>query len=107
MKRGSLVTVALQGDFGKARPALVVQSDLHTSHPSMVVLLVTSHLAELPLLRVDVEPTPTNGLEKYSQVQIDKIFTLVVEKVGKAFGELAPQHMQQVDIRLRHFLGLH
>ena len=28
MKRGDLVTIALQGDYGKPRPALVVQSDL-------------------------------------------------------------------------------
>ena len=27
MKRGDLVTIALQGDFGTARPALVIQAD--------------------------------------------------------------------------------
>ena len=28
MKRGDFVTIAMQGDVGKPRPALVVQSDL-------------------------------------------------------------------------------
>ena len=28
MKRGELVTVAIPGDFGKPRPALVIQSEL-------------------------------------------------------------------------------
>jgi hypothetical protein len=27
MRRGDLVTIALQGDYGKPRPALIVQSD--------------------------------------------------------------------------------
>lgn len=28
MKRGDIVTVALSGDYGKSRPALIIQSDL-------------------------------------------------------------------------------
>jgi mRNA interferase MazF len=32
MKRGDFVTIALQGDFGKPRPALVIQSDLFAAH---------------------------------------------------------------------------
>ena len=32
MKRGDLVTIALQGDFGKPRPALVIQADLYQDH---------------------------------------------------------------------------
>ena len=27
MKRGDLVTIAMPGDFGKPRPALIIQSD--------------------------------------------------------------------------------
>ncbi len=37
MKRGDLVTIALPGDYGKPRPALVVQSDLFSEHPSVTV----------------------------------------------------------------------
>ena len=40
--RGDLVTVALPGDYGKPRPALVIQSDLFAEHPSVTVLPVTS-----------------------------------------------------------------
>ena len=43
MKRGDLVTVALQGEFGKPRPALIVQSDLfNTEHATLSVLPITS-----------------------------------------------------------------
>ncbi|WP_416360442.1 type II toxin-antitoxin system PemK/MazF family toxin [Burkholderia orbicola] len=47
MNRGSIVTVALQGDFGKARPALVVQSDLFAEHPSVTLLLMSSAMVDV------------------------------------------------------------
>ena len=52
MKRGEFVTVALQGDFGKPRPALVVQSDkFNDTHATVTVLLVSSELVDAPLFR--------------------------------------------------------
>ncbi len=33
MRRGDLVTIALQGDPGKPRLALLIQSDLFDAHP--------------------------------------------------------------------------
>jgi len=48
VKRGDVVTVALQGDHGKPRPALVIQSDLVADHPSIVVLPLTSTLTSAP-----------------------------------------------------------
>lgn len=35
VSRGDLVTVALQGDLGKPRPALVIQSDVFQALPSI------------------------------------------------------------------------
>ena len=35
MQRGQFVTVATSGDYGKPRPALVVQSDLFAELPSV------------------------------------------------------------------------
>lgn len=45
MKRGDLVTVSLSGDYGKPRPALVIQSDLFVGHVS-VTLLGSRHQTE-------------------------------------------------------------
>lgn len=42
--RGDLVTIAMQGDFGKPRPALVVQANQFSEHGSVTVLPVTSTL---------------------------------------------------------------
>lgn len=42
IQRGDLVVVALSGDYGKPRPALVVQSDDFQALPSVTVLRITS-----------------------------------------------------------------
>jgi len=41
-KRGDLVTVSLSGDYGKPRPALVIQNDLLEELDSVVLCPVTS-----------------------------------------------------------------
>jgi mRNA interferase MazF len=94
MKYGDLVTIALQGEFGKPRPALVVQSDLFAGHSTITVLLLTSSLVDAPLLRVTLEPDANNGLQKQSQVMIDKTMTIRREKIGEAFGFLNNEVMQ-------------
>ena len=83
MKRGDdFVTIALQGDFGKPRPALIVQSDHFDAHPTVTVLLISSALVEAPLLGVTVEPDETNGLRAPSQIMVDKAMTVMRGKVG-------------------------
>ena len=64
MNRGDFVTVAIQGDFGKPRPALVIQSDLAPKHATVTVLPVSSTLVDTPLLRVTIQPSTSNGLQK-------------------------------------------
>ncbi len=106
MKRGDLVTVSLPGDYGKPRPALLVQSDLFNEHPSASVLPVTGELRELPLLRVTVEPDRQNGLKKISQVMVDKVQTVSRHHLGAVIGHLNPDTLLAVERRLVLFLGL-
>ena len=40
MKRGDLVTVAIAGDFGKPRPALIVQADPFALTATVTLLLI-------------------------------------------------------------------
>ena len=55
MRRGDLVFVPMQGDHGKPRPALVIQSDLFDQLPTVTVLpLVSSRLDEPAITRVDI-----------------------------------------------------
>jgi len=47
MQRGDVVTVAAAGDYGKPRPALIVQADLfNAAHPSVTVLPLTSTIVD-------------------------------------------------------------
>jgi mRNA interferase MazF len=105
MRRGDLVTVALQGDLGKPRPALVIQSDLFDTHPSVTILPVTSELRIAPLFRIAVTPSELNGLSKPSQVMVDKPQSIAREKAGAVIGRLDDESMLAVNRALAVFLG--
>ena len=104
-QRGDLVTVSLQGDFGKPRPALVVQSGLLADLDSVVLCPVTSDV-RTAAFRVTVEPGAGNGLRALSQIMVDKLSTLPRGKVGEAFGRLDDERMRAVDRALLLVLGL-
>jgi mRNA interferase MazF len=106
MSRGDFVTIAMQGDFGKPRPALVIQSDQFNEHSTVTVLLVSSTLVDAPLLRVTIHPSKTNGLQKPSQVMVDKAMTVKGDKFGEAFGSAGDAAMLEVGRCLAVFLGI-
>ena len=106
MMRGDFVTIAMQGDFGKPRPALVIQSDQFNEHATVTVLPVTSMLVAAPLLRITVQPSPGSGLQKLSQVMVDKAMTVKRDKVGQSFGRIDADAMIEVERCLAVFLGI-
>jgi mRNA interferase MazF len=106
VKRGDFVVIALQGDFGKPRPALVVQADSFEALATVTVLPVTSTLVDAPLMRLTVEPDAHNGLAKPSQVMADKVMTVRRDKVGPVFGSASDELMLAVSRALTVFLGI-
>lgn len=107
MKRGDVVTVAVQGDYGKPRPAVVVQSDLfNETHPSITVLPLTSTIVDAPLIRLTVDPGRENGLTRVSQVMVDKVLTLPREKIGQSVGRLDDDLMIRITRALAMWLGV-
>lgn len=105
MKRGDLVTVAMPGDFGKPRPALVIQSDQFSAAATISVLLLSGTLVDAPLIRIPLEPSPENGLQKSSQIMVDKIMTIRRDKIGPVIGHLTDEAMLAVNRALALFLG--
>lgn len=105
MRRGDLVPVALSGDFGKPRPALLIQSDQFGGTATVTVLLLSGTVVDAPLLRIDVEPSPENGLRKRSQIMVDKTMTVKRDKIGEPFGRLDDGIMVAVTRSLALFLG--
>jgi len=108
MRRGDIVTVAAPGDYGKPRPAVVIQGDpLNQAEPrSTIVALMTSTLQDAPLLRLTIEPTSQNGLRSTSQVQVNRIVTLPVTKVGSPIGRLTDQQLVELNRLLALVIGL-
>jgi mRNA interferase MazF len=107
MLRGDFVTVAIAGDFGRPRPALVVQSDLFSELPSLVVCPLTTHLrSDADQFRLEVVPTEANGLRERSQITIDKITVVPVAKIGGVVGRADDTLMVRVSRALAVFLGV-
>ncbi len=107
MKRGDLVVVAMQGDYGKPRPALVVQSDLfNDTHASITVAPVTSTIVDTPLFRVTVEPSRRNGLRLVSQIMVDKVTTVRRQRLGQTIGRLEEDVMLRVSRALALWFGI-
>ena len=104
--RGDFVTIAMQGDFGKPRPALIIQADPFSELESVTVLPVTSTLVEAPLFRVTLQPTSANGLQKPSQVMVDKAITVRRDKIGPAFGRIDTNSLVEVERCLAVLLGI-
>ena len=107
LNRGQVVTIAVQGDFGKPRPALVIQSDaFNNTHATITVLLISSAVVDAPLFRIDVLPDPENGLSKPCQIQVDKAMTIKREKIGAAIGQVNDAMMLRVNRALALWMGL-
>jgi mRNA interferase MazF len=107
MQRGDVVTVAAAGDYGKPRPAVIVQTDAFPeNHASVVICQLTSELADAPDFRVTIEPAPENGLRLKSQAMADKPVTVRRERIGRKIGRLGGRDMARLGIALAFVFGL-
>jgi mRNA interferase MazF len=107
MRRGDVVTVAASGDYGKPRPAVIVQTDaLPAEQASVVVCQMTSECSDAPDFRVTVEPTEKNGLRARSQVMADKPVTIRRERIGRQIGYLDEKDIARLNIALAFVMGL-
>ncbi len=105
MGRGSIVVIALPGDYGKPRPGLVIQSDAFEASTTVAVLPLTSDRSGPIGIRVDIDPSPESGLRIGSRVMIDKPGIVARSKIGPTIGRLSDEQMAAVDRNLALFLG--
>jgi mRNA interferase MazF len=107
MRRGDVVTVAATGDYGKPRPAVIVQTDaLPAEHASVVVCHMTSECSDAPDFRVTIDPTEKNGLRLRSQVMADKPVTVRRERIRRQIGHLDDKDIARLNIALAFVIGL-
>ena len=109
MKRGDIVVVRQKGVFtSKPRPAVVVQASTLLDDGSAVIMcLITGDLAaDPPFYRIDVRPTPQNGLTKASQIMADLPVPILVANVADTIGVLDDATLAKVSTALALMLEL-
>jgi mRNA interferase MazF len=107
MRRGDVVTVAAAGDYGKPRPAVIVQTDaLPAEHASVVACQMTSDCSDAPDFRVTIDPSGRNGLRVRSQVMADKPVAIRRERIGRHVGRLDDKDIARLTIALAFVMGL-
>jgi mRNA interferase MazF len=107
MARGDIVIVAAPGDYGKPRPAVIVQTDAFPeNHASVVVCQMTSELADAADFRVTIEPGPGTGIRIRSQVMVDKPVTIRRERISRLIGRLGAADMARLNVALAFVMGL-
>jgi mRNA interferase MazF len=108
LRRGDIVTVAAPGDYGKPRPAIVIQTDfINRKNPNSAILaLITSTLSGSPLLRLRLEPDSSNKLNKPCEVMVDKLLTVRRRRIGDSIGRLNVEQLTSLNRLLAFVIGL-
>lgn len=107
MKRGEIYTAAAKGAYtGRPRPVLVIQDDSFDATASITVCPFTTNPVDAPLLRIAIEPSATNGLDRASSLMVDKITTVPKTNVGDRLGQLTDEEMLKFNRSVAVFLGI-
>ncbi len=107
IRRGDVIAVAAPGDYGKPRPAVIVQSDAFPeSHASVIVCQMTSHVVDDLDFRLTVEPGAANGLRTRSQIMVDKPVTIRRDRIGRTIGRLSASEIARLNAALAFVMGL-
>ena len=100
------MTVAMRGDYGKPRPALVIQSDDLTGIDSILICYITSELHAFPSFRVAIPANDVSNLISPSQIMADKVFAISKAKCGPVFGRAPAEVMERLSEALGFVFGL-
>ena len=107
MKRGDIITVALQGDFGKPRPAVVIESDRILPTETVLICVLTTSLQDnAPFRRHRIMPAPSTGLREVSEIMVDKVFAVRRKKCGPPIGMLDDSSIEAVTRKLGLLIGM-
>jgi len=105
-QRGDVVVCVLAGDYGKPRPAVVVQSDLfNPTHASVTVCPITSEKSAAPLFRLPLR-AGRHGLRQTSWIMADKITSIRRERISRKIGSLEAPETRALDEALQRWLSL-
>lgn len=87
------------------RPAVVVQDDRFDTD-SVTICPFTTDSTDAPLFRIEVQPSPSNGLQGTSRLMVDKLTTVSRLKVGTQIGVLDDLDLTRLNRTVLVFLGM-
>jgi mRNA interferase MazF len=102
-----IYTAGAPGPYtGKPRPVAIVQDDRFDATTSVTVCPFTTNPVEAPLVRIPVEPSAENGLDRRSSLMVDKVTTVPRSNLRERLGRLREDELIQLNRSLMVFLGL-
>jgi mRNA interferase MazF len=87
------------------RPAVIVQ-DGRFDTDSVTICSFTTDSTDVPLFRLDVQPTPSNGLQATSRLMVDKLTAVSRLKVGTRIGVLDDLDLTRLNRAALVLLGI-
>jgi mRNA interferase MazF len=108
VSRGDIVLAAVKGDFGKARPFLVVQADIVSAegYSTIVVCPLTSTITGRRLCRVVIESTFETGVAQRSEIMVEKVTAAPLHRLRNTIGRADQATMREVERALAFVLGI-
>jgi mRNA interferase MazF len=106
LKRGDVALIVLQGELGKPRPGVIVQSDELSALSSLIVCPMSPYIDATNRMRPVVAPTEHNGLLVHTQIMTDKLNTLRRDRIRRIIGTLDSDACERLDSALLLVLGL-
>ncbi len=110
IRRGDIFTVDLEpvrgSEQGKVRPALVIQNDVGNQYsPTVIVAAITTGSHTQFDVNVLIK-APEGGLTNDSLILLNQIRTVDKARLGRHWGRVSAQTMEQVDEAIKISLGL-
>lgn len=106
LTHGDVIVVSPPGEYGKPRPAVIVQSEITEVLTSVIVCPLSTSLVDSGPLRPLIEPARENELRETSQVMVDKITAVHLRRTGGRIGRITTADMRVIDASLAAVLGL-
>ena len=85
---------------------MIIQDDLFGATNSVTLIPFSSQMTGATYFRVAIEASPENGLQRASELMIDKIVTIRRDRIDRAIGKLAADDLMRVERAMMVFLGL-
>lgn len=107
LTRGDVVLVALPGEYGRRRNAVVIQaSPFIADFASVLVCPMTSAELAHSVARIPVPPTPENGLPVESTLMADKIAAIPKGRITRVVGRIEEAVLDRLNASLTTLLAI-